>query len=103
MKSKPILINHPEIRSRRKEGCPKIRTGIKRRSKEDQKKFKYIYESGYVEECKNENRKEMPVKQQRMSKDTDIKIQKTKVKRREQGEELIIEKIKSWIRKVKAK
>ena len=36
MNSKSILINHPEIRTRRRERCPTIRTGIK----EDQRKYK---------------------------------------------------------------
>ena len=45
----------------------------------------------------------MPAKEQRMSKDTDVNIQKKKVKQREEGEELIIEKIESWVSKVKEK
>ena len=43
----------------------------------------------------------MSAKEQRVSKDTDVKIQNTKVKQGEYGEELITEKIKSWISKVK--
>ena len=45
----------------------------------------------------------MPAKEQMMSKDTDVKIQNTKVKQGEKGEKFIGEKIKSWISKVKAK
>ena len=45
----------------------------------------------------------MPAKEQRMSKENDVKIQKTKVKQEEKGEELIIEKIQIWVSKVKAK
>ena len=45
----------------------------------------------------------MPAKEQRMSNDTYVKIQKKKVKQGEEGEELIIQNIKSWISRVKAK
>ena len=99
MKSKSILINHPEISTRNRERCPMLRTGIKRRSKEV---LIHLW-SKICRRMKEQEQKITDSQRTRISKDTDVKIQRDKSKMRRKGEECIIEKIQIWVSKVKVK